>query len=76
MENDNKNPNEVELTADKVITFIIEIVLLLSGIVAVFALVWAQWYIFKAASTIFLAIIFGIVVGSYLSETLCKLFKR
>lgn len=70
-----ENPKEVELTAEKVVTFIIEIALMFSGIVAVFAIVWAQWGIFKVAATIFLALVFGIVVGAYLSETLGKLFK-
>lgn len=70
-----ENPNEVELTAEKVVTFIIEIALMFSGIVSVFAIVWAQWGIFKVAATIFLALVFGIVVGAYLSETLGKLFK-
>lgn len=70
-----ENPNEVEVTAEKVVTFIIEIALMFSGIVAVFAIVWAQWGIFKVAATIFLALVFGIVVGAYLSETLGKLFK-
>ena len=72
----NTNPNEVELTAEKVVTFLIEIALMFSGIVAVFAIVWAQWGIFKVAATIFLALVFGIVVGAYLSETLGKIFKR
>ena len=77
MEQENKsNPNEVELTAEKVVTFIIELTLIVSGMVAVFSIVWAQWGIFKVAATIFLAIIFGIVVGAYLSETLGKIFKR
>ena len=71
-----ENPNEVELTAEKVITFLIEIALMFSGIVAVFAIVWAQWGIFKVSATIFLALVFGIVVGAYLSETLGKIFKR
>jgi len=71
----NTNPNEVELTAEKVVVFIIEVTLIVSGIVAAFSIVWSQWAIFKVAITIFLAIIFGIGVGAYLSETLGKLFK-
>ena len=70
-----EDPKEVVLTAEKVGTFLVEITLILSGCVAVVALVWGWWTIFKTALTIFIAVIFGIGLGYYLQSTLGKLFK-
>ena len=70
-----KDPKEVELTAEKVGTFLVEITLILAGCVAVVALIWGWWTIFKTALTIFIAVIFGIGLGYYLQSTIGKLFK-
>ena len=76
MENENKNPNEVELTAEKVIIFIVEVAIIISGIVAMFAAIWGSWTTFKVALSVFVGILAFVGVWNYLSETLCKLFKR
>ena len=72
----NTNPNEVELTAEKVVVFIIEVILILSGIVAVFAAIWAKWTAFKVALSVFLGIIAVVCVCEYFRSTVGKIFKR
>ena len=76
MENENKNPNEVELTADKVLEFIWGSILVGSAVVALFALIWCRWHLFQAALTIFFALILGTALGYYLSHLFDRLFSK
>ena len=71
-----ENPNEVELTAEKAIVFIVEVILILSGIVAVFSAIWAKWTAFKVAVSVFLGIIAVVGVCEYFRTTVGKIFRK
>ena len=72
-----ENPkNEVVVTAKKALTFIAEVVLIISLVVALFAAIWARWTVAKVAISVFLAVIVAICVYDYLSTTVGKIFKK
>lgn len=71
MENE-KDPKEIELTSEKVVMFIIELVLIISGCVALFSLIWGNWYALRCALTIFFADLIGIAFGYYMANLFGK----
>lgn len=71
-----EEPKDVVVTARKALTFIAEMVLIISLVVALFAAIWARWTVAKVAISVFLAVVVAICVYEYLSTTIGKIFKR
>ena len=71
MENE-KDPKEYELTSEKVVMFIFELVLIISGCAALFALIWGSWYTLRCALTVFFADLIGIGFGYSLANIFGK----
>ncbi len=67
-----KDPKEVELTSEKVVMFVLKLVLIVSGIVALFSLIWGNWYALRCALTIFFADIIGFAFGEYMADKFGK----
>lgn len=61
-----------KLTSEKVVEIIITLAMALSCIVAVFALIWANWPVFRVALTFFFAILFGVAFGYYMADKFGK----
>lgn len=61
-----------KFTSEKVGEFIIGLVLALSFIVAVFALIWANWTVLRASLTIFFSVLIGVVFGYFLYDRFGK----
>ena len=77
MGNENKNnPKEVEVTAEKALEFIWAAILIVSAVVALFSLIWCRWHLFKAALTVFFALLLGTALGFYLSHLFDKLSSK
>ena len=64
--------NEKVITAWDVVETVFGIVYIVSGIVALFALIWAKWYTFRCAVTVIAALSILGVVAYYVSEKLSK----
>lgn len=62
MEQDKKFPSE------KVIETFVGLVMALSGLVALFALIWGRWYAFKVSLTIFLVMALSTAFGYYMVD--------
>lgn len=61
-----------KFTSEKVAEFIIGLVLALSFIVAVFALIWANWTVLRASLTILFSVLIGVVFGYFLYDRFGK----
>lgn len=75
MENE-KDPKEVELTSEKVVMFIIDVVLIISGLSALYSLIWANWPAFQLSATIFVTMIVGIIFGYWIENIVERLTKK
>lgn len=74
MEN-NINPRE-ETRTERIVDAVIASVLVLSGLTALYSLIWANWPIFKVSVTICITILVGIAFGYFMAEHFSKLFKK
>lgn len=74
MEN-NINPRE-ETRTERIVDAVIASVLVLSGLTALYSLIWANWPIFKVSVTICVTILVGIAFGYFMAEHFSKLFKK
>lgn len=74
MEN-NTNPRE-ESRTERIVDAVIASVLVLSGLTALYSLIWANWPIFKVSVTICITILVGIAFGYFMAEHFSKLFKK
>ena len=75
MENEN-TPKEFELTTEKVVMFIIEVVLIISGLATLYSLIWANWPAFQLSATIFVTMIIGIIFGYWMVDMMERLTKK
>lgn len=67
MENEN-NPQEIELTSEKVVKAILVLVFILSGLASLYSLIWANWPVFQFSVTIFVSMIIAGVFGYLLVQ--------
>lgn len=74
MENNTK-PRE-ESRTERIVDAVIASVLVLSGLTALYSLIWANWPIFKVSVTICVTILVGIAFGYFMAEHFSKLFKK
>lgn len=63
-----ENPKEIEVTLDMVLEFLVSAVLVVSGLVALFALIWAKWTAFKVALTVFVAVSLATAFGYHIAD--------
>ena len=70
------NPEEKFTRTERIVDAVIAFVLVLSGLVAVYSLIWANWPIFKISVTIAVSILFGICFGTFMADHFDKLFKK
>ena len=75
MEN-NTNPEEKFTRTERIVDAVIASVLVLSGLTALYSLIWANWPIFKVSVTICVTILVGIAFGYFMAEHFSKLFKK
>lgn len=75
MENEN-TPKEIELTTEKVVMFIIEVVLIISGLSTLYSLIWANWPAVQLSATIFVTMIIGIIIGYWMVDMMERLTKK
>ena len=67
--NDPENPGEKVIGLKDALVFAGLVFLILSGVVAVFTLIWTQWMAFRIAVTVFVtAVMFVSVVMAYFPE--------
>lgn len=75
MEN-NTNPQEDTNRTDRIVDAVIGMVLFVTGLTALYSLIWANWPVFKVSVTICVTVIIGIAVGIFVEEHFGKLFKK
>ena len=51
-------------------------VLFVTGLTALYSLIWANWPVFKVSVTICVTVLIGIAVGIFVEEHFGKLFKK
>lgn len=59
---------EKVITTEDVLEFLWTAVLLISGIVAVFALIWAEWFVFRVAVSIIVGLLICTGFGWYMAN--------
>ena len=74
MEN-NTNPRE-EARTERIVDAVIAFVLFLSGLTALYSLIWANWPVFKLSVTICVTILIGIAFGYFMANHFRELFKK
>ena len=74
MEN-NTNPRE-ESRTEKVVDAVIGFVLFLSGLTALYSLIWANWPVFKLSVTICVTVLIGIAFGYFMANYFSEHFKK
>lgn len=62
--------------SERILDAVVATVLVLSGLVAVYSLIWANWPVFKLAVTIGVTVLVGIGFGTFMAEHFDKLFKK
>lgn len=75
MEN-NTNPQEDTNRTDRIVDAVIGMVLFVTGLAALYSLIWANWPVFKVSVTICVTVLIGIAVGIFVEEHFGKLFKK
>lgn len=70
------NPEENFSRTERIVDAVIAFVLVLSGLVAVYSLIWANWPIFKLSVTIAVTVLIGIAFGTFMADYFDKLFKK
>lgn len=75
MEN-NTNPQEDTNRTDRIVDAVIGMVLFVTGLTALYSLIWANWPVFKVSVTICVTVLIGIAVGIFVEEHFGKLFKK
>lgn len=75
MEN-NTNPQEDTNRTDRIVDAVIGMVLFVTGLTALYSLIWANWPVFKVSVTICITVLIGIAVGIFVEEHFGKLFKK
>ena len=75
MENKN-NPQEDFTRTERIVDAVVGMVLAVSGLTALYSLIWANWPIFKVSVTICVTLLVGIAFGYFMVEHLSKLFKK
>ena len=63
---------EKELTAEKAIEIVIEFIYAVSGLVALFALIWGRWYAFRCAVSVIVGLTIVCIAAYYITEKLKK----
>ena len=74
MEN-NTNPRE-ESRTEKVVDAVIAFVLFLSGLTALYSLIWANWPVFKLSVTICVTVLIGTAFGYFMANYFSEKFKK
>lgn len=75
MENKN-NPQEDFTRTERIVDAVVGMVLAVSGLTALYSLIWANWPIFKVSVTICVTLLVGIAFGYFMVEHFSKLFKK
>ena len=75
MENKN-NPEEEFSKVEKVVDTAFCIVLALSGLCALYSLIWANWPVFKLSVTICVTVLIGIAFGYFMANYFSEHFKK
>ena len=70
------NPEEEFSKVEKTVDTVFCIVLALSGLCALYSLIWANWPVFKLSLTIFVTVIIGIAFGYFMANYFEKIFKN
>lgn len=74
MEN-NSNPRE-ESRTERIVDAVIGFVLFLSGLTALYSLIWANWPVFKLSVTICVTVLIGIAFGYFMANYFSEHFKK
>ena len=74
MEN-NTNPRE-ESRTERIVDAVIGFVLFLSGLTALYSLIWANWPVFKLSVTICVTVLIGIAFGYFMANYFSEHFKK
>lgn len=74
MEN-NSNPRE-ESRTERIVDAVIAFVLFLSGLTALYSLIWANWPVFKLSVTICVTVLIGIAFGYFMANYFSEHFKK
>ena len=70
------NPQEDTNRTDRIVDAVIGMVLFVTGLTALYSLIWANWPVFKVSVTICVTVLIGIAVGIFVEEHFGKLFKK
>lgn len=76
---ENKNIPESERImsrTEKVVEIVFGIVLLFSGLCALYSLIWANWPVFQLSVTIFVTVCIGIAFGFFMANYFEKIFRK
>lgn len=60
--------NEIEIGLKEVVGMIAGFILIVSGIVSVYSLIWAAWPVFHWAATVFVTVLILIAVGLFTKD--------
>ena len=75
MENKNTPQDEFSRT-EKIVDAVIAFVLFLSGLTALYSLIWANWPVFKLSVTICVTVLIGIAFGYFMANYFSEKFKK
>lgn len=68
MEQNTEPKNEPVVTAAVALEFIAGLILAVSGLVALFALIWAKWSVFRVSLTVFVSVVLLTAFGYYIDN--------
>lgn len=71
----NTNPRE-ESRTERIVDAVIAFVLFLSGLTALYSLIWANWPVFKLSVTICVTVLIGIAFGYFMANYFSEHFKK
>ena len=70
------NPQDEFSKTETLIEKLFCIVLALSGLCALYSLIWANWPVFKVSLTIFVTVIIGVAFGYFMANYFERVFKN
>ena len=65
-----------ETRAEKIVMAIVEVLIVLSAITALYSLIWANWPAFQLSLTIFVTMVLGYAFGYWIVDFLERITKK